>query len=234
MQVVILSGGLGTRLKALGLDQPKAMVTVFHMPFVEHQLALLRKQGFTDVLMCTGHLGEQIEGFVGDGSAFGMAVQYSKEDPQSLLGTGGALIHALPKIADAFLLIYGDSYLPTNFKSMMEWSIRSGYPAVMSVYRNSGRWDKSNTRISGDRVSFYSKKAVPGECDYIDYGLSYFKRSVLEAHSGSPLPLDLSVVQEDLCTTRRLGAFVVEERFYEVGTPEGIAELEAYFEGGTK
>ncbi|MEI6399542.1 MAG: sugar phosphate nucleotidyltransferase, partial [Pseudomonadota bacterium] len=194
MQVVILSGGLGTRLKALAADQPKAMVLVSRAPFVAHQLALLKKQGLTNVLMCIGHLGEQIEHFVGDGSTFGMSVQYSKEDPQSLLGTGGALIQAIPRLADEFLLIYGDSYLPAYFNPMMEWSRSSGFPAVMSVYRNAGRWDKSNTRVSGDRVSFYSKKATPGECDYIDYGLSYFKRSVFEAYSEQLLPLDLSVV----------------------------------------
>jgi NDP-sugar pyrophosphorylase family protein len=232
MQVVILSGGLGTRLKALDFNGPKAMVPVCGKPFVEHQLGLLVKQGFRKVLMCTGHLGERIEAFVGDGSAFGMDVQYAREDPRQLLGTGGALVKAGRLLADEFLLMYGDSYLPADLRAMMEWSRRSNFPAVMSVFRNAGRWDKSNTRVHGDRVDFYSKKAEPGECDYIDYGLSYFKRAVFEPYAERPLPLDLAVVQQDLCVQKQLGAFEVTERFYEVGTPEGIAQLEAYFEGG--
>jgi NDP-sugar pyrophosphorylase family protein len=228
MQVVILSGGLGTRLKTLSAHQPKAMVPVLDRPFVEHQLRLLASQQFTEVLMCIGHLGRQIEDFVGDGAAFGMNVTYSVESPTDLLGTGGALLHALPKIAPEFLLIYGDSYLPTDFKAMMQWSVHSGYPAVMSVFRNVGRWDKSNARVSGDRVSFYSKKAEAGECDFIDYGLSYFKKEVFEARSGVACPLDLAVVQQDLCSAGRLGAFQVMERFYEVGTVEGIEALSSF------
>jgi NDP-sugar pyrophosphorylase family protein len=229
MQVVILSGGLGTRLKALDFNGPKALVPVRGHPFVWHQLRLLAQQGFREVLMCIGHLGEQIEAFVGDVSAFGMNVQYAREDPAQLLGTGGALVKAAQKLADEFLLIYGDSYLPTDFRAMVEWSLCSKAPAVMSVFRNAGRWDKSNARVHGDRVSFYSKKAELGECDYIDYGLSYFKKEVFEAYTLHSLPLDLAAVQQDLCAEGRLGAFEVKERFYEVGTPEGIAQLEAYF-----
>ena len=231
MQVVILSGGLGTRLKSLDFNGPKAMVPVRGEPFVGHQLRLLGKQGFGDVLMCIGHLGEQIEAFVGDGSAFGMHVRYVRENPKELLGTGGALVKARQLLAEEFLLIYGDSYLPADFRAMMEWSLRSEVPAVMSVFRNLGRWDKSNARVHGDRISFYSKKAEPGECDYIDYGLSYFRREVFESYAVRPLPLDLAVVQQDLCVGNRLGAFEVRERFYEVGTPEGIVQLEAYLAG---
>jgi NDP-sugar pyrophosphorylase family protein len=228
MQVVILSGGLGTRLKDLAVDQPKAMVPVLQRPFVEHQLRLLGAQHFNEVLMCIGHLGEQIERFVGSGAAFGMNVEYSKEDPSALLGTGGALVNAFPKLAPEFLLIYGDSYLPTDFRTMMHWSQCSGYSAVMSVYRNADRWDKSNTRVDEDKVSFYSKKAAPGECDHIDYGLSYFKKEVFEPYFEATRPLDLSVVQGDLCASGRLGAFKVKERFYEVGTIAGIDGLSAY------
>ena len=228
MQVVILSGGLGTRLKSLAAHQPKAMVPVLNRPFVEHQLQLLASQSFTEILMCIGHLGEQIEDFVGNGASFGMRVSYSKESPTELLGTGGALLNAFDKLAPEFLLIYGDSYLPTDFGTMMRWSVGSGYPGVMSVFRNAGRWDKSNTRVSGDRVSFYSKKAGPGECDFIDYGLSYFKREVFEPYTGGIPPLDLALVQQNLCEGGRLGAFEVRERFYEVGTPEGIEALSGF------
>jgi NDP-sugar pyrophosphorylase family protein len=231
MQLVVLAGGLGTRLGTIASGIPKSLVPVAGRPFVEHQLEMFRRQNLDRILFCTGHLGEMIESHIGDGSRFGVSASYSKEAPERLLGTGGALVNALPQLAEEFLVVYGDSYLPADFTAFIQWSRQSGFPAVMSVFRNDGQWDKSNVRINGSEVVFYSKKAAAGECDCIDYGLSYFKKTVIEAHSGTPPPLDLGVVQEQLVAGRSLGAFEVRERFYEVGKPEGVEELGAYLSG---
>ena len=228
MQVVILSGGLGTRLKCLDFEGPKAMVPVNGAPFVDYQLQLLARQQCFEVLMCIGYLGERIQAHVGDGSSHGMRVQYVRESPDKLLGTGGALVHALPLLDDEFVVMYGDSYLPLDMRAMMGWSQKSGLKAVMSVFRNEGQWDKSNVRVSGGKVSFYSKKAESGECDSIDYGLSYFRRDLIKSYENLPPPLDLGLIQQRLASAGDLGAYLVQERFYEVGTPEGIAALEAY------
>jgi NDP-sugar pyrophosphorylase family protein len=192
---------------------------------------MFKRQSLGQILFCTGYLGEMIESYVGDGSKFGVVASYSREAPESLLGTGGALVNALPLLAPEFLVVYGDSYLPTDFRAFMKWSRLSGFPAVMTVFRNAGQWDKSNVRVEGSQVALYSKKAAAGECDFIDYGLSYFKREVIEAYSGAMLPLDLGLVQEQLVAKRSLGAFEVHERFYEVGRPEGVEELGAYLLG---
>ena len=229
MQVVILAGGLGTRLKTLSFDGPKALVPVRGIPFVNHQLKLLADQQCLDVLMCIGHLGDRIQSHVGYGSGYGVKVRYICESPNELLGTGGALLNALPYLESEFVLMYGDSYLPIDLRNMMRWCAASGFSAVMSVFRNMGQWDKSNVRISGEKVSFYSKTAGSGECDYIDYGLSYFRREILDEYSNCPAPLDLGFIHQQLATSGRLGAYTVQQRFYEVGTPEGIAGLEAYF-----
>lgn len=228
MQLVILAGGLGTRLRTVASSIPKALVPVAGRPFVEHQLEMFRRQNLDQILFCTGHLGEMIESHVGDGSRFGVSVSYSREASNSLLGTGGALVNALPLLANEFLVIYGDSYLPTDFRAFMDWSTASGFSAVMTVFRNAGRWDHSNVRIADREVVLYSKKAAVGECDFIDYGLSYFKREVIETYSGSSLPLDLGLIQEQMVCKRSLGAFEVNERFYEVGRPEGVEELGSY------
>ena len=228
MQVVIISGGLGTRLKSLASDIPKALVPVAGRPFVEHQLELLRTQGLKEIVICTGHLGDQIENHLQDGAAFGVSIRYSREDAGALLGTGGALVNALPLLAEEFLVTYGDSYLPTPFGAFMDRCHKSGLPAMMSVYRNAGKWDQSNVRVDGNRVGFYSKKAVSGSCDFIDYGLSYFRKEVIRRYAQIALPLDLAVVHEALVSANELGAYRVEERFYEVGKPEGVAELNGY------
>lgn len=229
MQVVILAGGLGTRLKALAFDGPKALVPVNGVPFVDHQLKLLADQQCSDVLICVGHLGDRIQSHVGDGAGHGVHVRYVCEKPDALLGTGGALLNALPHLESEFVVMYGDSYLPMDLKQMMRWCKASAFPAVMSVFRNRGQWDKSNVRISGEKVSFYSKTAEVGECDHIDYGLSYFRRELLAEYAHGPLPLDLGFIQRELASSGRLGAYLVQQRFYEVGTPEGISALEAYF-----
>jgi N-acetyl-alpha-D-muramate 1-phosphate uridylyltransferase len=227
MQVVILAGGLGTRLKSVAPDTPKSLVPVAGKPFIDHQFELLRRNGLRRVLLCVGFRGEQIERHVGDGSAFGMEVQYSYEDPAMLLGTGGAMLNALALLEDRFFMLYGDSYLPTNYRAVVDAFQARGTPAMMCVFRNEGQWDKSNVRIAGDRVVFYSKAAGPGEADYIDYGLSAYRKSAIQGYHGVTLPVDLARIQEDLVRRNEMGSFVVEERFYEIGKPEGLAELDA-------
>ncbi|NBV85189.1 MAG: nucleotidyl transferase [Verrucomicrobia bacterium] len=226
MQVVILAGGLGTRLKSVAPETAKAMVPVAGRPFIEHQFALLRKNGISRILLCIGHLGEQILNHVGDGSHFGVSVSYSHEDPHNLLGTGGALLHALNLLDSEFLMMYGDSYLPVDMRAMLDWNQRRDFRAVMSVYRNEGRWDASNVRVTGDRVAHYSKQAREGECDHIDYGLSFFKRDVIAEYQNVKMPLDLAKIQADLVGRGELGAYTVNDRFYEIGKPDGLAELD--------
>ncbi len=205
IQVVILAGGLGTRLQSVAPNTPKAIVPVAGRAFVEHQFDLLRNCGLTRVLLCIGHFGEKIIAHVGDGSRFGMNVSYVQEDPRSLLGTGGALVNALPKIESEFVVMYGDSYLPVDYRDFVSKSRAQKRRAVMSVFRNSGLWDSSNTRVEGDRVVFYSKKSRPGECDFIDYGLTFFRREVIEGYRSQPLPLDMARIQGDLVARGEMG-----------------------------
>jgi N-acetyl-alpha-D-muramate 1-phosphate uridylyltransferase len=228
MQVVILSGGLGTRLRSLAPNIPKAMVPVTGRPFVYHQLDMLKQQGFTDILMCVGYLGDQIQSELGDGSSLGVSIRYAWESEGVLLGTGGALVNALPKLQNHFLVMYGDSYLPIDFKRMAEWIQEKHISSAMSVFRNEGRWDHSNTQVKSGLVSFYSKTALPGECSFIDYGLLFFHKETILKYLGHPMPLDLSTIQKQLVEAHEMAAYEVTERFYEVGKPEGLAELESF------
>lgn len=226
MQVVILAGGLGTRLRAVAPDVPKALVPVAGKPFVDRQLELLARHDLRDVLLCVGHMADQIEAHLGDGSRLGFRIRYSYEDPGSLLGTGGALLNAVPHLAESFLVMYGDSYLPTDYSAVVR-AFRDGRKrAMMCVFRNEGKWDKSNVRVSGGLVTFYSKAARPGEASYIDYGLSAYRRSVIQGYRGATLPLDLARVQADLVRRGEMSAFEVKDRFYEIGKPEGLEELD--------
>ncbi|HMO49983.1 MAG TPA: NTP transferase domain-containing protein [Kiritimatiellia bacterium] len=228
MQTVILAGGKGTRIASVAGDLPKILVPVAGKPFVEHQFDLLRACGYSEVLLSIGYRGDVIRGYVGNGSRFGMKVAYVEESPDALKGTGGALVHALDALQTEFMLLYGDSYLPIDYRPVVASFYRSGLPALMTVHKNLGQWDASNARIAGDRVIFYSKKCKPGEADYIDYGLGIIRRDIIETYRKAPVPLDLAVIYGDLVHAGKLAAFDVPERFYEIGKPEGVAELEAY------
>lgn len=228
MQTVILAGGKGTRIRSVAGDLPKILIPVAGRAFVEHQFDLLRASGVTDVLLLIGYRGGLIRRHVGDGSEFGMKVEYVEEDPGQLKGTGGALVHALDFLHDEFMVLYGDSYLPIDYRPVMNAFRSSGLAALMTVYKNRGQWDASNVRIDGSRVVFYSKKCKPGEVDYIDYGLGIIRRDVIVAHRKDPFPLDLAVIYGELVQRGQLAAYDVPSRFYEIGKPEGVAELESY------
>src|SRR5262249_28341281 len=141
--LALLAGGLATRLRPITEQIPKAMIEVAGEPFIAHQLRLMRREGIRHVVLCIGYLGEQIEAFVGDGSRFDVAVEYQVDGP-TLLGTGGALRNALDKLGDEFLIMYGDSWLDIPFAPVVDTFRASRKPALMTVFRNEGQWDKSN------------------------------------------------------------------------------------------
>lgn len=231
-QTVILAGGMGTRIQCVSREVPKALLPVAGRPFLDHQLRLLAQTGITDVLLCIGYLGEQIEAFAADGSAWGLRIQYSREDPDHLLGTGGAIVQALPLLAPVFGILYGDSYLPFDFSRPYDALEASGLPALMCVHRNNHQWDPSNVRLEGNRIVFYSKKARKEEADCIDYGFSVFTRKIFERYAAGPFPLDLATVMSRLVEEQRLAAYETRERFYEIGKPEGLRELDQLLQDG--
>lgn len=232
LQTVILAGGRGTRIRTLAAGRAKALLPVAGKPFLDRQFELLTTGGVRDVLLCVGHLGDQIREHVGDGSRFGLRVEYSWDDPDLLLGTGGALVRAMPLLHDRFAVMYGDSYLPIDYRAFAAAFTLCGRPAMMSVYRNRGRWDASNVRVEGGRVAVYDKRAPADQVDCIDYGITAFERSVIEAEAARPVPFDLSEVLRRLVTEGSLAAWEAPVRFYEIGKPEGLADLERHLGGG--
>jgi N-acetyl-alpha-D-muramate 1-phosphate uridylyltransferase len=230
LPVAILAGGLATRMRPITTTIPKALIEVAGKPFIHRQLEYLRGQGVSKVVLCLGFRGEQIEASVGDGSRFGVAVKYSYDGPK-LLDTGGALKRALPYLSDRFFVLYGDSFLPCDFAAVQRAFMESGKPALMTVMRNEDRWDKSNVLFQDGRVLEYNKRAPRPEMAYIDYGLGVLCSDVLFSQSSRDV-FDLASVYYELSLTGRLAGFEVHERFYEIGSPEGLKDAENYFAGG--
>ncbi len=222
--VAILAGGLATRLRPITEKIPKSLVSVAGKPFLAHQLELLHARGIRHAVLCVGYLGEMIQHDFGDGSAYGVKLDYSFDGPK-LLGTGGALKRALPMLGDEFFVLYGDSYLPVEYRPIAEFFQRSGKLGLMTVYRNEGRYDTSNVVFHDGEIAVYDKKNRPLEMRHIDYGLSLFKAPVFESYPAGK-PFDLAEVMGKLVHERQLAGYEVRERFYEIGSPAGLSELE--------
>ncbi len=227
-QVVILAGGMGMRIRGVAADLPKSLIPVAGKPFLAWQFELLKLCGISDIVLCLGYRGEQVEEFAGDGSAWNLRVRYSRENSEGLLGTGGAIVHALPLLEPVFGILYGDSYLPFDYKGVYDVFNKRHANALMCVYRNNNQWDSSNIRVKDGNVVYYFKQSRPGEADCIDYGFSMFHRSVFEAYRDRVTPFGLDVIFSDLIGKKQLAALMVKKRFYEIGKPEGLRELAEY------
>jgi NDP-sugar pyrophosphorylase family protein len=230
--VAILAGGLATRLRPLTETTPKAMVPVLGEPFVAHQLRLLKREGAQDVVMLLGYLGERVVDFVGDGSQFGLNVQHVFDGPV-LLGTGGALRQALPKLGPEFIVLYGDSYLDVPMPPVVASFRSSGQPALLTVLKNDGQWDKSNARLRPGGLVDYAKRNPALDMTWIDFGMSVLKADVLLGLTPETA-FDLSEVFERLSEKGQLAGFEVSRRFYEIGSFQGLAETEAYIREGRR
>jgi len=224
LPVAILAGGLATRLRPITAKIPKALVSVAGKPFLAQQLNLLHEQGIHEVVVCIGHLGEMVQAAIPDGTPWGMKLRYVFDGPQ-LLGTGGALRQALPYLGAAFFVLYGDSYLPTNYQAIAASFANSGKAGLMTVYRNEGRWDTSNVVYRNRQIIAYDKRQRLSDMRYIDYGLGVLTPGAF-AGLEQAVPLDLTVIYQQLIVTGELAGYEVQERFFEIGSPAGLAELE--------
>jgi len=229
--VAILAGGRATRLGPLSADLPKALIPVAGRPFVDHQLALLERKGVRRVVFCVGHLGEQIEAHVGNGVRYGLEATYAY-DGDRLLGTGGAVRRALPLLGELCYVVYGDAYLDIDYAAVLDHFLGRPEPALMTVFHNGGRWDTSNVHFQGGRVVRYDKRQPDPAMAYIDYGASLYRASAVER---MPLdePYDLGDLTHALAADGLLAGYEVTQRFYEVGSFDGIRETEAYLLSGS-
>jgi NDP-sugar pyrophosphorylase family protein len=231
MQCVILAGGLGTRIREQSGGLPKAMIPVAGKPFVFHQLEWLRRQQVERVVLSIGYRGQAIVAAVGGGAAFGLSVQYVDEGPD-LRGTGGALrlIADRGLLDPGFFMLYGDSYLPIEIAPVWQTS-EGGKVPTMTVLKNEGRWDRSNVVFRDGALILYDKHAkdtAAAGMDYIDYGLFVLTRDVIVENVATGAAADLAPVLHRLSRERRLRGHEVFERFYEIGSPQGLRDFEAF------
>lgn len=223
---------MATRLRPITEKIPKLLVEVAGEPFFSHQLRLLRAAGLNRIVLCVGYLGEMIVDLYGDGAKWGVEIEYVFDGPK-LLGTGGALIQALPKLGDKFYVLYGDSYLPVDYRAVGDFFTASRKLGLMTVYENHGLYDASNVWFEHGEIKRYDKREKLPQMHHIDYGLGVFRAAAFDGFPRDAV-VDLAEVQKSLVSRGELAGYEIQERFYEIGSHEGLRELDALLRGAQK
>ena len=231
MQCLILAGGLGTRMRAEHPALPKTLLPVAGRPFADWQLEWLAAEGVESVIYSIGHRAELIRQFVQDGQRWGLRVTYV-EETDGLLGTGGAIRLASEQgvLDEHFFVLYGDSYLQVDLHAVDRAFEDSGRPALMTVYENLGQWVPSNVVFDGSTVVEYRKGVddPPPSMRYIDYGLSVLRQTTVTEFVPGHQRYDLADLMAQLSSQHLLAGFLVQERFYEIGSPLGLEQLDEF------
>ncbi len=227
-QVVILAGGLATRLGKLVRDIPKSLISINGTPFIIHQLKYLKSQGFTKIHLCLGHKKELIMEVLNQNDNLGLDISLSF-DGDSQLGTGGAIINALEHLEDEFLVQYGDTYLPIDYKKLVHFYGENKNNNILTVYKNQNKYDKSNIIFDKNKIILYDKDSDDERKEYIDYGLSLLKKDTFKEHDYDGF-IDLSSIYKILISKNKLIGFEVYQRFYEIGKISGIEETEKFLD----
>jgi NDP-sugar pyrophosphorylase family protein len=224
--VVVLAGGLGTRLTSVTGDVvPKALVPVAGRPFIDWKLEELQAAGATDVLVLTGHHGDAVAAHLGQGTRPGLRIR-CRRDRAERAGTGGAVRDALGDLPEWFWVTYGDSLVTVDLRAGERQRATIGAPALMTVWHNRDELGPSNALVRGNHVVAYAKDPPPTGAEHIDYGMLLLRPDALRA--GPPGPFDLTVVLADLAARGELVAFPVDEPFHDVNDPEALHATEAF------
>jgi len=227
-KLVLLAGGKATRLRPVTETIPKSLLEVAGKPFIEHQLELIKRNNITQVVICVSYLGGQVREFVGDGSRYGLKIDYSF-DGDTLLGTGGTIKNAFKLLDDKFFVMYGDSYLTADFKIISDYFLKGDKSGLMTVFKNEGKWDKSNIDFRDGKIINYDKSIENKNMEYIDYGLGILKKRAFEDFKNEKV-FDLEAVYKNLLRKKELLGYEVSERFYEIGSFRGLEETQAFLE----
>ena len=223
--LVILAGGMATRLYPVTLEIPKSLIDINGIPFIQHQINLIKSRGISNVVLCLGKFAKPIEDYLGDGSANSLNIKYSY-DGDTLLGTGGALKNAFPLLTDPFMILYGDSYLNIEYIDIMDYFNNFDKLGLMTVLKNENKWDKSNIVFKDGKILKYDK-TEDAEFEYIDYGFSILKKDAFAPYLTVD-KFDLKDVFKDLISKNEMLGYEVYNRFYEIGSFKGIEETKEY------
>ncbi|HTP07596.1 MAG TPA: nucleotidyltransferase family protein [Anaerolineae bacterium] len=223
----ILAGGLGTRIRSLYPDLPKPLIPIHGKPFLEHQIVQLRDQGFYDFVLCVSYRADQIVDHFQDGTAWGVRIRYSYE--QEPLGTAGALRYAAPYWEDTSLVVNGDTFVNADFRTLVDaHHARSdaGGSIGLVAMPDTGRYGQVLIDAQQHVTAFREKEQSAG-AGWTNAGVYVLEPSVLDLiPAGHTVSIEREIFPA-LAVNRQLYGFPLDGAFVDMGTPEGLAAMEA-------
>ena len=214
-QAVILAGGRGERMRPLTDIRPKPMIEVAGKPFLEHQVLLLRDQGFKKFLFLLGYLPEVVKNYFGDGSKWGVQIEYSVTAVEDL--TGRRVKLAEKKLDDIFLLVYCDNYWPLPMEKMWARFCAANVPLMVTVYSNKDNYTKSVLKVDdAGFVSVYDKKKKTPDLQGTEISFAIVRKELIEQMPDGNVSFEETLFQP-LIAKKQLAAFVTHHRYYSVG-----------------
>ena len=226
-QAVILAGGRGTRLLPLTETLPKPMIPFHGKPFLEYLVDLLREQGFERVLLLLGYRANVVQEYFGDGSGFGLDLQYSVTAPDDL--TVHRMRTAAPHLDPSFLLLYCDNYWPLQMDRLWERYVRADVPALVTVYSNRDGYTRDSVTVDdAGYVRLFDRTRTAAGLGGVEIGFALLERSVLDL-----MPTEDALFEEavypQLAATGQLAAHMTDHRYYSVGSIERLPLTEEFF-----
>ena len=233
LPVVVLCGGLGTRLRSVVTDRPKALAPVGDRPFLELQLELLRGQGARHFVLCVGHMADQVEAAFGDGRGLGVRIDYSREG-ETLLGTGGALRLAARFFAPAAVVVNGDTYLDFDHNRLVEHHRETGGVATLTLAKvaDPRRFGTVELTPAGHVAGFREKDPnSTAASGWLNAGAYVLERSLIDGiPEGKPASLERDTFPAAIRAGRTVAVLTADRPFYDIGTPDDLAAFRLRFE----
>jgi len=223
MQAVVLAGGLGTRIRSLTGDNPKALLLVGGRPIVEWVLRWLEREGCDPVVLCLGHRAAAVQEFVRSLSS-GLRFRFSVE-PEPL-GTAGAVKWALPMLDDQFLVVNGDTLFDTRIAPLVQIHQQRRVEVTMALTEVLDRSRFGSVEIDAEcNVRRFGEKRPEGGRGLINSGVYLMSKRVIESHAAAgPSSLECDVFPQLLERGIPFLGIPCPGRFFDVGTPEGYEE----------
>ena len=226
IQAIIVAGGRGTRLGALTVDRPKALIEVGGRPFLDHLVESVRARGFERILLLLGYRADQVQRHVEAVDGWGLEVTSVATDPAD--ETGRRFEAAMDHIDDRFLFLYCDNLWPMPFEAMWSSFVRTGAPGMVTVYKNDDGFTRDNVKVGRDgRIEMYDRTRQAAGLAGVEIGYGIFEREVLAALTGANVSFQ-DAIYPGLIAEGRLAAWVTRHRYYSIGKPERLADTERF------
>ncbi|MCR5332961.1 MAG: HAD-IIIA family hydrolase [Bacilli bacterium] len=234
MKVVIMAGGKGTRIASVISDIPKPMIPIGGKPILEHEILCLKEQGFKDIILTVSHLGNIIMNYFGDGSKFGVNIEYFFE--KEPLGNAGALYEIKDKLSDDFLLLNADAMFDIDFNRFVEYHKSHGGLATLFTHPNSHPYDSGLIFVDENKVvtKWLNKEDLRPTWykNRVNAGLHILSKKLLENRPNTPkVDLDRQILKP-LAGKGVMYAYDSPEYVKDMGTPDRLEKVREDFESG--